>query len=115
MNFYVHRNFSKISELNNFISASSASGLIEKWRIPTNGKSSIDLKRSEERTDGLIGLEHIYGAFGIWIGMETYKICIFVIEIVVYKQARKSNQKFWIFLEGVIEPERRFLTANKWV
>lgn len=117
MKFFVGKHFPYMSDLDEFIKAASASGLIEKWRSNTNIQSNYR-KDKAKITFGLIKLEHIYGVLGIWLSMVTYKILVFLLEIVVHRRAREANpktQRFWRFLDKMINPDRLFLTENPWV
>lgn len=112
MRFLVSKNFRYMTELNEFIKAASASGLIEKWR----SKRIQPSQKAEKATHGLVTFEHIAGMFLVWFAMWSYKFAMFFTEIVVYKQARKSKMKyrqFWIFIENVINPKRHFLNETK--
>lgn len=112
MKFLVRKNFTHITELNEFIKAASASGLIEKFRS-TRIQSS---EQAEKATYGLVTFQHIAGGLLIFLCMLMYQFFIFFTEIVVHNQARNSNKKyrrFWIFIEMIINPKRHFLNETK--
>lgn len=116
LKFFLRKDFLYMNELNKFIKAASESGLIEKWRSYVNIQS-INTQNSAERKSGLITLENIYGALGLWIVLQTLVLCIFLLEMLIHRQARKSNRvrRFWIFVEKIISPERHFMLKTKWV
>lgn len=110
MKFLVHTNFTFRNELDEFIKAASASGLIEKWRSIAGAQSNHG-NNTEGRTNGLLTLEHVYVALGAWVATWSYQFLVLLTENVVYKQVRNSKGKrrrFWKLIEMIIDPDRHF-------
>lgn len=117
MTFWIRNNFTYIKELNEFIKAASASGLIERWRSQIGQKISNHIEHATT-SDGLIKMENMVGILGLLVLMYVFKICAFISEIVVYEQVRSSSETFrpfWILVEKIIEPKRHFLNENVFV
>lgn len=116
MTFLVSKHFSRMRELNEFIKAASASGLIERWRSQV-GTLSNQVEHTTS-SDGLVKMENVSGMLALLVLMYVLKICAFILEVIVYKQARASSEtfrRFWVIVEMIIEPKRHFLNKNKFV
>lgn len=111
--FYMHKNFSYINALNDFIKAASTSGLIEMWRM----KNRVQFERNEieTRKSGLVTIENSTGLLALWSSLIFGVMMVLCLEIIVHNHAIKPNaHRFWKLIEMIIDPERHFMLETKW-
>lgn len=103
----VRKDFPFLEELNKFINAASASGLIEKWQ--TDNKARCDFKYPTDRFHQMT-MDNFVTFFILWISLAIVPCFVFVLENVIFYMTHKQNPtKFSHYLELWIDGDRHFL------
>lgn len=112
LKFSVKKQFAHLNELNSFIKMSSASGLIEKWRLEYQPKVKPITKRHIQP----LSTESAFGLFMLFAFYNILLISFSLFEKYVHKKARETNPlRFWQLIEMLIDPDRHFLLESKMV
>lgn len=114
LKFYLHKDFSYKTELNDFLMLASETGLIEKWR--SNTRTQFDHRYDPaEVQSGLMTLDNLSGMLLLWICMILIVALVLCLEIIVFRQVKKHNAlRFWRLIEMIIDPDRYFMLETKW-
>lgn len=108
--FLVRDKFPFLVELDEFIRLADASGLIMKWSSSLRVSHNFDHPLSY----GLLTLQTHFGGYMITSCVILFSFSLFILEIIVYNNARKQNaSKFWLLLQMFIDPDRHFWLENK--
>lgn len=103
----VRKDFRFFNELNAFIDATKANGLISKWLDNTKIRPIFKYHNDD---DGQITMDNFIGFFGLWFCLLCLPSTIFLIEKFSFYWAHKSNPtKISILLEMYIDADRHFL------
>lgn len=106
----VRKDFHLFDELNAFIDAARANGLISKWLDRTKIRPDF---RYPDDGDGQITMDNFIGFFGLWFCLLFIPSTIFLIEKCSFHWAHKPNPtKVSILLEMYIDADRHFLLNN---
>lgn len=112
LKFLIRKNFTYLRELDQFIQMVNAGNLIKKWysyNLVQTPKLHMD--RSYKR----LSLKHFHGFFLICAMIEIVLISTFILEQIVYANARAPNvSRFWKIFEMIIDPDRHFMLKTKW-
>lgn len=104
--FLVRKDYLLLDKLNEFIRLSSASGLIEKWRLSITYPKRY---KHEETEIAYMTLKNADAIFYLCYFHTIIHFLTFFSEKIVHKKARESNPgKIWILFEMFIDPERHF-------
>lgn len=111
LKFLLRKEFPYIKELNEFIQRTSASGLIEKWRLKNQYRfiHSID-------TFAYLTFGHFFGIMILGFFLWTFLIVFLFIERYVFTKNQIANpSRFGVLTEMVIDPHRHFMLETKYL
>lgn len=105
--FLVRKDFPHLEELNTFIQAINANGLIIKWMADTRIRPKHQYQSQEFKP---VTIDSFKLVFEMWVCLFIGLLLVLIVENIIFHLAHKQNPtKFSQLLEMLIDSERHFL------